>query len=147
MLKITKEYFFIYENQKIYNYIHCNRSLLDGLKDPILKEWRDVIKIQQHWIGECTGINIDFLLDTDNGKYPRVLTLWTDKPEFIEHAKFLAISRNNLFAQIEEVKNETSIRKLNVRAINPFTNELLPVYITEKGTFYSSILFIFILFI
>lgn len=98
-----------------------------------MKDWKDVIKIQKHWIGKCTGINIDFTTISENEEYPKILTLWTDKPEFIEHAKFLAVSNNSLFAQVEKFEIEKSIRKLNVQVMNPFTNKLLPVYVTEKG--------------
>ena len=37
-----------------------SKDLYDGLDDPKLKDWRDIKKIQQHWIGECTGVKFHF---------------------------------------------------------------------------------------
>ena len=109
------------------------RSLLDGLKDPTLKEWKDIIKLQENWIGKCTGTNLDFKVISDIAGYPKSVTLWTDKPEFIENARFLAVSSNNILAKVEETGSQNSIRKLNATVVNPFTNEMLPIYVTDKG--------------
>lgn len=103
------------------------------MQDKTLKEWRDIIKIQEHWIGQCTGTNIDFQLISDVPGYPKSVTLWTDKPEYIENATFLAISSNSLLAKIEKTESHNSIRKLNAKVVNPFTNEELPIYVTDKG--------------
>ncbi|OXU31011.1 hypothetical protein TSAR_014188 [Trichomalopsis sarcophagae] len=109
-------------------------SLLEGLKDKTLKEWRDIIKIQEHWIGQCTGTNFDFQLISNVPGYPKSVTLWTDKPEYIENAKFLAISSNSLLAKVEKTESHNSLRKLNAKVVNPFTNEELPIYVTDKET-------------
>ncbi|XP_058807597.1 probable leucine--tRNA ligase, mitochondrial isoform X2 [Phymastichus coffea] len=106
-------------------------SLLEGLRDRMLKDWKDIIKIQEHWIGECTGTNIDFQLISDISGYPSLLTLWTDKPEFIENAKFLALSKNNILANIEKSDSNSVIRKLKAKIVNPFTNEKLPIFVTD----------------
>lgn len=110
------------------------RSLLEGLKDPVLKEWKDVIKLQQHWIGECNGTNFDFKIMSDISGYPSSLTLYTDHPEFIEDAKFVAVSEKNLLGQLEKHKLQNTFRKLSVSALNPFTNQLLPIYVVNKGS-------------
>lgn len=99
----------------------------------MLKEWKDIIKLQQHWIGECTGTTIDFQLISDVPGYPSTLTLWTDKPEFLENAKFLAISSNNILAKTEEFESSGPVRRLRATVVNPFTKEHLPIYVTDKG--------------
>ncbi|XP_014217387.1 probable leucine--tRNA ligase, mitochondrial [Copidosoma floridanum] len=108
------------------------QSLLDGLKDKTLKEWRDIIKLQEHWIGECTGTNFDFKVVSKIPGYPKSITLWTDRPAFIEYASFFAVSSNNLFSKIEKSESRSPVRLLNAKVINPFTNKELPVFVTEK---------------
>lgn len=108
------------------------KSLLDGLDDPILKGWRDVTKIQKHWIGPCTGTTIDFKIISEHKNCPESLTLWTDKAELITHAKFVAVSANNFLAKAQKdacTGLDTLI--LNAKAINPFNNEELPIYFTN----------------
>ncbi|KAH0535115.1 hypothetical protein KQX54_013686 [Cotesia glomerata] len=55
------------------------KSLMSGLDDPMLKEWRDIIKIQKHWIGECTGTSLDFKLNFDD---PELETVFLDATVF-----------------------------------------------------------------
>ena len=40
-----------------------SKSLLDGLEDPSLEDWRDVVKLQQNWIGVCEGVRLEYTLD------------------------------------------------------------------------------------
>ncbi|XP_036151176.1 probable leucine--tRNA ligase, mitochondrial isoform X2 [Monomorium pharaonis] len=109
------------------------KSLWDGLDDPILKEWRDIIKLQKHWIGDCNGISIDFKLISTIPEFPRTLNIWTDMPEFMEYAKFVAISPQSILHN-EKYTHEidTGIKCLNAKVINPFSGEELPVFITDK---------------
>ncbi|KAK0082807.1 hypothetical protein PV326_007021 [Microctonus aethiopoides] len=112
------------------------KELYDGLDDKILKEWRDIKKIQRHWIGECTGTTIDFKLLCDIDNYPTTLTLWTDKPELIEHAKFVAVSKDNFLVKAQNDKcYDVESRYLNAKVINPFNNEELPIYFTKSIQF------------
>lgn len=36
------------------------KELYEGLNDSVLQDWRDIIKLQKHWIGECNGVSFDF---------------------------------------------------------------------------------------
>ncbi|XP_053592881.1 leucine--tRNA ligase, mitochondrial isoform X1 [Microplitis demolitor] len=115
------------------------KSLFDGLDDPMLKEWRDIIKIQKHWIGDCNGTSMDFKLvfdSPDDADKPDTFNIWTDKPEFIEHAKFVSVSRDNFLAK-SQIDNFTDIttKYLNAKVINPFNNEELPIYYTDTMKF------------
>ena len=113
------------------------RSLLDGLKDPSLREWWDIIKLQKHWIGDCTGTNIEFEIIGNIPEIPKTLTLWTDHPESIENIKFIAVSTNSILAKspIEASTNVTTTKLLKVKARNPFTNQKLPIYLTSSIEF------------
>lgn len=111
----------------------CRRSLLEGLDDPILKEWKDIIKVQKHWIGDCNGISIDFKLVSKIAEFPRTLNIWIDMPEFVEYAKFVAISPESILHRGEHTYEiDVGIKGLNAKIINPFSGEELPVFITDK---------------
>ncbi|XP_074107460.1 leucyl-tRNA synthetase, mitochondrial [Cotesia typhae] len=114
------------------------KSLMSGLDDPMLKEWRDIIKIQKHWIGECTGTSMDFKLVTDLSGKPDSFNVWTDRPEFIEHAKFVAVSKDNFLAKsrIKDFNDpELETVFLDATVINPFNNQEIPVYFTKNFEF------------
>lgn len=106
---------------------------MEGLKDPSLKGWRDVIKLQKHWIGNCNGINFDFKLISDIPDFPKTMNLWTDVPEFIEYAKFVAISPQNILNRKKHTRDvDVGIKLLNANILNPFSGEELPIFVTEK---------------
>ncbi|KAJ8963763.1 hypothetical protein NQ314_005396 [Rhamnusium bicolor] len=109
------------------------KDLLDGLDDSVLQDWRDIIKLQKHWIGECNGVNFDFkLTDSDSDEF---LTLWTSKPEYIEHVKFVAVNVNHTLARREGIKSGERTVKLSVELENPFNKEKIPVYVTSDIEF------------
>lgn len=109
------------------------KSLLEGLDDPTLKEWKDIIKLQKHWIGDCNGISIDFKLVSEIPEFPGTLNIWTDMPEFIEYAKFVAISPQSVLHRKEHTfEIDAGIKSLNAKIINPFSGEELPIFITDK---------------
>lgn len=106
---------------------------MEGLNDPILKEWRDILKLQKHWIGDCDGINIDFKLISNIPDFPKTLNLWTDMPEFIEYAKFVAISPQSILCRNDHTYDiDSGIKGLNAKILNPFSGEELPIFITDK---------------
>ncbi|XP_018563996.1 probable leucine--tRNA ligase, mitochondrial [Anoplophora glabripennis] len=106
------------------------KDLLEGLNDSVLHDWRDIIKLQRHWIGKCNGVHFDFKI-CDGGDN---VSLWTDMPEYIEHAKFVAVSNGHILAK-KEVKSGERTVKLNVELENPFNSEKLPVYVTNDVEF------------
>ncbi|XP_071562472.1 leucine--tRNA ligase, mitochondrial [Temnothorax nylanderi] len=110
------------------------KSLLEGLDDPTLKEWKDIIKMQKHWIGgDCNGINIDFKLVSKIPEFPGTLNIWIDMPEFVEYAKYVAISPQSILHRKEHTYEiDVGIKCLNAKIINPFSGEELPIFITDK---------------
>ncbi|CAL7945583.1 unnamed protein product [Xylocopa violacea] len=112
------------------------KSLLEGLDDTTLKEWKDVKKIQQNWIGECNGTSFEFQLIGNIPNYPKTINIWTSLPEFIEHAKFIAISPNSLLNRSEYCQDITNgIKIMDAKVLNPFNGNELPIFITDKLTF------------
>lgn len=106
------------------------KDLLEGLNDPILQDWRDIIKLQQHWIGDCNGVSFDFKIVRNDDVTTQFVSLWTDKPEYIKHAKFLIVSPNHILGKNSGDLINQSI-KTDVLVQNPFNKDLIPVYISE----------------
>lgn len=92
-----------------------SKALYDGLDDPDLKDWKDIIKIQKHWIGDCNGTNIDFELVDQ----PETLTVWLKEPEFIDQGQFIAIKSKSFWDG----------QKISVK--NPLTSDVLPVFVCD----------------
>lgn len=110
-----------------------HRDLWEGLQDPILKQWRDITKMQEHWIGKCTGVNMDFQLVSEIPDFPRTINLWTDAPEFVEYAKFVAVSPECILHRKEHTHDiDANIKRLNAKVVNPFSGEEMPVFVTDK---------------
>ncbi|XP_066156838.1 probable leucine--tRNA ligase, mitochondrial isoform X2 [Euwallacea fornicatus] len=108
------------------------KQLYDCLNDSILHDWRDIIKMQKHWIGECSGVNFDFKV---LGHSSMFVTVWTANPAYIEEAKFLLVTGNHILAQKEGVNVSACTRKLKSIILNPFTNEQIPVFVTDEFEF------------
>ncbi|XP_076233675.1 leucyl-tRNA synthetase, mitochondrial isoform X2 [Calliopsis andreniformis] len=112
------------------------KLLFEGLNNPTLKEWRDIIKMQKNWIGECTGTSFELQLVSDVPNYPKTINVWTNTPEFIEFSKFVAISPNSPLNQSESYQDvKEGIKLMDAKVLNPFNGEELPIFITDKVTF------------
>ena len=57
---------------------------------------RDIVKIQQNWIGQCDGTKIDFQVFNSNDHPIGKLPVWTDKPELIFSANSIFIKPENI---------------------------------------------------
>lgn len=100
------------------------KKLYEGLEDPALENWKDIVNLQKHWIGECNGVIVNFRIQTQRG--PFLLNVWTSKPYKFIHGQFLTI-KNNVIAQ--ELGNNTD--SANLMAYNPITDSLIPVFICD----------------
>lgn len=110
------------------------KDLLEGLDDSILHDWRDIIKLQRHWIGECDGVSFDFKI-VDGSNRDEFLSLWTSRPEYIEHAKFIAVSKDHILSKNESETVSNRTRKLRIEARNPISNECIPIFVTDEVEF------------
>lgn len=113
------------------------KDLLDGLNDETLGDWRDVTKLQKHWIGECDGIAVDFTLVDDGEKVceDNFITIWTNAPEYLDQCKFIALKNENVLAKKEGIKVLNNTKKLRLCAKNPLNNEIIPIYVTDQIDF------------
>lgn len=111
---------------------------MDGLDDPVLKNWRDIINLQRHWLGECNGTKFEFELeDTLSQVMKRTLTIFTCNPEYVCNASFIAVAPGSILDRIEfdcdsAVESNDVFKRLPLKAKNPFTGERLPIYVTDQ---------------
>ncbi len=128
-------------------------KLLQGLDN--LPEWPDAVKLQQaNWIGKSEGAEIDFKIGDHS------VTVFTTRPDTIFGATYLVLApehpliqdlKNSItnFSEVEkyieqakakqemdrasqsEDKDKTSVELKGVSAINPATNEPIPVWTAD----------------
>lgn len=99
--------------------------MYDGLNDPSLIDWRDIINLQKHWIGECNGYKFDFQLYTDN-VYRTILNIWTQHPEHIPLAAFICVKPDS-FVHKYYVLNHKKVYIKNI-----ITGNMLPIVVTNR---------------
>jgi len=126
------------------------QRLLDDL--PKLDRWPERVKVMQaNWIGRSEGAELDFFIERD-GK----LRVFTTRPDTVFGATFMAVApeheivprivtpdrKREVDAYIERTKTETEIERLSTEhektgvfsgsyAINPFTEERIPIWIAD----------------
>uniref|UniRef100_A0A1B0D600 leucine--tRNA ligase n=1 Tax=Phlebotomus papatasi TaxID=29031 RepID=A0A1B0D600_PHLPP len=104
------------------------KELLEGLDSSSLEDWRDIIKLQKHWIGDCDGYTFDFAVVSRHPEQkPAIstLNLWTQKPELLKVTCFVGISPTHPLAGNTE----------NFKVMNPFTGQKIPIVVSEDGDF------------
>uniref|UniRef100_A0A182XVX8 leucine--tRNA ligase n=1 Tax=Anopheles stephensi TaxID=30069 RepID=A0A182XVX8_ANOST len=102
------------------------KPLLEGLNDSGLEDWKDIIKLQRHWIGECEGYA--FELPLDGNHKVKTVSVWTRDPEELKKSLFVAVHPDNLLNSSK--RNEYVLENVTIK--NPFTKEALPVLVTEQ---------------
>jgi leucyl-tRNA synthetase len=122
--------------------------LSQGLKSGDLKQgWRDVVALQDHWIGEIKGYFTDCIVDLkesiriDQDIKQRVggsttkepLRLWFSNLEALKKAKFVILSPNHFLVQdansiITEKDYPDGYKLMKLTINNPLTGEQMPVF-------------------
>lgn len=111
---------------------------MDGLDDPVLQNWRDIINLQRHWIGECNGTKLEFELEDSSSQCTkRTLAVFTCNPEHMHCANFVAVAPGSILDQEEFycdsiIESNGVFKRLRLQAKNPFTGEGLPIFVTDK---------------
>ncbi|CAH2102578.1 unnamed protein product [Euphydryas editha] len=101
------------------------KKLYDGLNNENLENWKDIINLQRHWIGECNGIVVNFSIKF--GHKEKSLNIWSSDPYKFIHGEFLAISSSNILLQ-EFSSSEIN----NLFCYNPITNQKISIYVTDS---------------
>lgn len=107
------------------------KDLYNGLDDPALQDWDDVIKMQKNWIGEPSGYQFHLDLFTINNETLKEklkhITVWTDKPEQLMNPGFIAIKTTHSLNI-----NKDTFHLLDVAVKNPFNEErLIPLIVCD----------------
>ncbi len=128
-------------------------KLLEGLKN--LPQWPEQVVLQQaHWIGKSVGEEIDFEI----GGTDKKITVFTTRPDTIFGATYLVLApEHELIKQLghtlenldevnsyvsealakeeldrtAEDKTKTGVELLGVKAINPATNQEIPIWVAD----------------
>ncbi|HEY5611174.1 MAG TPA: leucine--tRNA ligase, partial [Thermoanaerobaculia bacterium] len=117
-----------------------------------LTEWPEKVRImQRNWIGRSIGADVDFFVP----KLDRAIRIFTTRPDTIYGATFMVLApehpdvetlleknphRDEIRRWIETVRNQTAVERqadagakdgrfTGEHAINPFTNEKIPIWL------------------
>ncbi|XP_073839424.1 leucyl-tRNA synthetase, mitochondrial isoform X2 [Musca autumnalis] len=99
-------------------------QLLEGLDDPTLIDWRDIINLQRHWIGECDGYGFQ-LLTSASVK----LRVWTKNPEHFKDPNAFVVLKTSHY--LAKDKNDS----FSITIENPFTGTIMPVIFNDTPAF------------
>lgn len=104
------------------------RRLYDGLNSKKLENWKDIINLQKHWIGECNGIIVNFTMKI--GKKEKYIDIWSSEPYKFIHGTFITVTTSNII--LEELSTE-EINEL--KCYNPITNSEMNVYVADHENY------------
>lgn len=101
------------------------QHLYDGLDSDYLENWKDIINLQKHWIGECNGAVVTFQIKTNGDQRP--VDIWSADPYKFLHAQYITLKSNNIVLQdltTDEIENLT--------CYNPLTDSEINIYICDN---------------
>nr|XP_021187307.2 probable leucine--tRNA ligase, mitochondrial [Helicoverpa armigera] len=100
------------------------KDLYDGLENEGLENWKDIINLQKHWIGECDGVVVTFKMKVNSEI--KSFDIWTSEPYKFIHGDFITMSSNHPLVQ-DLKSHETT----GLKSYNPISNSEIPVYLTD----------------
>lgn len=111
------------------------KQLYDGLDDPMLEDWYAITKIQKHWIGKPSGYSFALELfnvnESNNGTQLENITVWTERPEEMKNAGFIAIKSDHALNE-----GNKEFHMLDVTAKNPFNEgTTIPIIVCNDVQF------------
>lgn len=107
--------------------------MYEGLDHENLKNWNYIKTIQRNWIGTCDGYSFDFEVESPTND-PFHINVWIQNPLHILKAEFIVVKPDSLL----DILSRNSIgmeRKLEFKAVNPFTHRSIPIYCSANITF------------
>lgn len=108
------------------------QPLYEGLSELNAEDWKDIIKVQKHWIGECDGYSFNLRLTGEDSEQAPIknVTIWTQTPEYLLGDCFVALKSCHL------LNEKVGVEKLSKYKLkNPFTGADIPVIITDHVLF------------
>lgn len=105
---------------------HYATALRDGLKD--VPHWRDIVDLQQFWIGETNGNWVTFdLLEEKSDNVVDTVKIFTKNPIEMMAVAFVSILPTHELCMKYHPTSDGD-QKLNIRSRNPFNGDIVPVY-------------------
>lgn len=89
--------------------------------------------IQKNWIGNCNGYSFDFKVQSSSSD-DLSINVWIQDPLLLLKAEFIVVKPNSLMDVLSKDHHGVE-RKLNFKAVNPFTDRLLPIYVSSNIRF------------
>ncbi|KAL5021562.1 hypothetical protein ScPMuIL_000717 [Solemya velum] len=109
------------------------KSLLDGLAEVDRQLWKDIIALQKHWIGECSGCRFDFKLKHNDCLLDEPISVYTSHPHAIFGVSHISVSPDHRLNQSQYRKEVNCC--LDVVAVHPLTKQTVPVIVTRSHVF------------
>ncbi|PVD20819.1 hypothetical protein C0Q70_18980 [Pomacea canaliculata] len=106
------------------------QSLYDGLHEVNAELWKDIISLQQDWIGKCDGTQLKFALEGQENMVFEPLHIYTPTPEAVYGVAYIAVSPDHRLNQQHLYK-----KILSVAAVHPFTGERIPIVVSKSTQF------------
>lgn len=104
------------------------KHLYDGLESKGLENWKDIINLQKHWIGECNGVVVNFHINSSDKQIG--FDVWSPDPYKFIHGQFVVMSRDTVILK-DMTKDE--IHKL--KCYNPITKMDMSVFVTDNMSY------------
>ncbi|XP_012885720.1 PREDICTED: probable leucine--tRNA ligase, mitochondrial [Dipodomys ordii] len=122
-----------------------SQAMQDGLAD--LPEWYGIKGMQAHWIGDCVGCHLDFMLKVDGRDTGEKLTAYTATPEAIYGTSHVAISPSHRLlhghSSLKEAFQKALVPGKDCRtpviAMNMLTQQEVPVIIAAGADLEGSL--------
>ena len=92
--------------------------------------WKDIIDVQKNWIGECNGYSFELPIENSSQKIGS-LNVWVPEPQSILFAEFIVVTPNSV-VDILAGNSQGKERHLELNVINPFTNNRMPVIVSNE---------------
>ncbi|XP_037084686.1 probable leucine--tRNA ligase, mitochondrial, partial [Pollicipes pollicipes] len=111
-----------------------SERLRRSLDSPQLRDWRDIVQLQKHWIGECDGWKFELKVEdtTDPDSRPDPLLLWTADPRRFARASFIGLRSEHALARRRPSGGGAATP---LSALNPATGGRLPLLVSDALTF------------
>ncbi|XP_060080650.1 leucine--tRNA ligase, mitochondrial-like [Ylistrum balloti] len=115
------------------------KDLIEGLDEVDTSLWRDIVRIQKEWLGECNGCRFNFELRNEDEKFADPMIVFTHSPELVYGISHIALSPSHRLNNAEYYMNPEDGDKKNfdlkIKAIHPFTGKAVPVVVSHTTKF------------
>ncbi|UYV68391.1 lars-2 [Cordylochernes scorpioides] len=95
------------------------QELYEGLDNPNLRGWRDIVKIQKNWLGQPTGYMVQLPVEGSQ----ELLAAWTSKLHALHGSSHVLLSVKHHLATGSQPGD-----RLPLTVLHPLTGRPLPVY-------------------